>query len=246
MKAMRGLLLMTVALAALPCRAAPGATDLAARLSADATAFVEQLVGRGRGRVLVTLETRRVETHTERELSTPVDGATLVKGLPGYARGVKKADSVLTTRDVSLLTDDLQIARMRATAVLDSSLPAERAEAVQRLLPQFLQLDRSRGDDLSVVAAPMRPPWREALAGPEGARAALLAGAWLLSALILALTLYLIAARSARALSRALERREPGPLPAPPAAGPSFGALPPVSGGLDDDALPALSERGEG
>jgi hypothetical protein len=237
-------MLWAVALAAVPCRAAPGATDLSARLSADATAFVEQLVGRGRGRVLVALETRRVETHTERELSTPVEGGLMVQGMPGYVRGKRRADSVLTTRDTSLLTDDLQIARMRATAVLDATLPGDQVEAVQRLLPQFLLLDRSRGDELSVVAAPMRPPWLQALAGPEGTRAALLAGAALLSALLLCLTLYLIAARSARALSRALERREP---PAAPAGGAAaFGALPPGSGGLDDDALPALSERGEG
>src|SRR4051812_46997010 len=90
---MRPALLLALMLGVgVPVRAADPAAELGARLSEQATGFLAQLLGPGRGRALVTVQIERHETHTTRELSAPmpelaVGAIDTVKpqDLPGYS-----------------------------------------------------------------------------------------------------------------------------------------------------------------
>lgn len=247
---------MTAALAlatllfVLPARAADPAAELGARLSEQGTLFLSQLLGPGRGRVLVTVDAERRETHSQRELSAPVENKDEDKAMPGYTdaaalAAARKPSTVVTSRDDSLSSNDLVIKKLRVMAVLDTRLAEAQVVAVRRLLPEFLMMDGDRGDDISVVRAPLRPAWRDALESPEGARALMVTGAVVFSAFLIVLAGYLAASRAVSALTAELAaRRASGGNNAAPAS--PFGPLPPgPEPELLPGGLPGLGAEGE-
>ena len=151
----------------LACALWPGAasaqlpeTEVASRLTADTTEFLNRMLGPGRAKVLV-----------------------LVEGNPFQKEG-------------------FQIGKMRVSVVLDARLPDSQVQEVRRLLPDFLQMNTQRGDDITVLRAPLVPQWKAAFSDAHGARTLGVIAAVLALGLAFCLTLYLTGVGAMRAFAR--------------------------------------------
>ena len=187
------------------------------RLTAEATKFVDQLAGPGRAKILVTVQGEKTEVRSQTETTTPIilpksGDAALAPGsyLPGYSpkpsEATKEAakepdkdpsknwDYVQKDQEASLRQSGLIIKRIHATVILDTSLSDGLAKLIERLMPDLLRMDANRGDVLTVVQAPLLPPWRQAILGSEGMRILIQDGARALSWFVPALVLFLFVA----------------------------------------------------
>jgi len=187
------------------------------RLTAEATRFVDQLAGPGRAKILVTVQGEKTEVRSQTETTTPIilpktGDAPLAPGsyLPGYSpkpsEATKEAakepdkdpsknwDYVQRDQEASLRQSGLIIKRIHATVILDTSLSDGQAKLIERLMPDLLRMDANRGDVLTVVQAPLLPPWRQAILGSEGMRILIQDGARALSWFVPALVLFLLVA----------------------------------------------------
>jgi flagellar motor switch protein FliG len=178
---------MKFALALLFFCAAPGRASVTAdetavseRLSAQADEFLTSLVGPGRGKVVVAVEGEQTQSTFQSE-SAPASqssGETRMLMLPGYAKGkenlVKKepmgdaspapSGGGRNSQLSSTLESGLQIKRVSVSLVLDSRLTKEQVGVVTNLLPEFLHLDTTRGDQFTVLRADLRADSLKSLA----------------------------------------------------------------------------------
>lgn len=171
-------------LGAAPLRASVTAeeTALSERLSSQADDFLSSILGPGRGKVVVAVEGEQTQSSFQSESASPSSRASAESRLlmlPGYGKG--KEDKVVreplaggetsapnARRSVqsSTLESGLQIMRMRVSVVLDSRLPQDQVASVNNLLPEFLHLDTTRGDEFTVLRADLkRETWWGAARG---------------------------------------------------------------------------------
>ncbi|MBI4422388.1 MAG: hypothetical protein HY554_01595 [Elusimicrobia bacterium] len=226
------MLAVLMALAALPRLGLAQEAELASRLSQDATALVEQLVGEGRGRVLVRVEGERSESVSERSLDTPVmkrPAAPADSGMPGYEPSAALS-SALKHLEREQKTDSrsaFHVRRVVASVLLDSSIPAGQANAITQVLTEMLRLEQQRGDSIAVVRAKLRPGWpRVVFSSPV--LAAAVAGLLVLLGVLLTLGLGYKGYAGLRPLAdAALERLESlrEPPPPPPIRPPTLSEL---------------------
>lgn len=247
-------LVLVAWVAAAPASAATADAEKAAaaeRLAGAARQALDAVLGPGRAQVQVEVQGDRSEVETESEMLIPIDkgspagrAATRLLDLPGYAkersaeaapRGKPPAPALFQReRERSTRDAGFQIRSVRATAILDSRLDDASARAAVELLSRVLGIEAARGDVVTVLRAPMRPPWRTAFSSPRDWRAAAFAlggaGVLLLAAAIGGLGLV----RAGRALGRELAARLPA------------GAPPAHAGGGDREPLPELTPGGGG
>lgn len=257
------------------CAAAPARAssleemEVAQKLSREATEFMDQLLGPGRARVLLTVEGESSEVHTESEVVTPVrvplpQAAPLDSGggeLPGYAArdpappGERKEEEYLQKdRERSARRRSFQISRLRVAVVLDQGLSDDQVNTVRRVLPGFLRMDEGRGDEMSVLRAPLRSPWRKFWSDPAVMRLLLVllgaAGLVLLAGFLgYATAMQVVRAFAAEVASRRapLGPEAPAALPGRELPELSAGGLPGLLEGAGEEAepgaAPALGRR---
>jgi len=256
---MRSLLLLLLLWAPPAARASTDETEAGMRLTAEATEFLDQLLGPGRAKVLVTVQGEKSEARTQTEVVTPIkkNGADTSRYLPGYSQNPREKavdyDFVQRDQEQTLRLSGLLIKSVHATAILDATLSAAQVKLVQQLLPDLLRMDANRGDVLTVVQAPLLRPWQRLLLGSESMRPILQDGAkaifWFATALVLLLFMglisYFIALRVIRTFVAEMSRVR-GSAPAGPALGQGEGArieeLPEIMPG----GLPALPGAEDG
>jgi hypothetical protein len=205
-------LALTLLLAAAPAWTSTEETEAGQRLTIEATEFLDQLLGPGRAKVLVTVQGEKSETRTQTDTITPIKKPeNLPQALPGYlqesAARPPEFDYLQKDQEQTLRQSGLLIKGLHATAILDSSVSESQANLVRQLLPDLLRLDANRGDILTVVRAPLLPPWRRMILGSDGMRIVLQdatrAVFWFLTALVLLAFMgaigYFIAMRCIRA-----------------------------------------------
>jgi|CXWL01.1.fsa_nt_gi flagellar motor switch protein FliG len=214
---MRGLFLVLLTLAAAPLRASVTAEEaaIAERLAGQANDFLISLLGPGRGKAVVTVQGEQTISSSQAEYIVPTSvggsssGNTLTY-LPGYNKdggdkpkekapvaGIDLNTTVRKSGQSSSWDSGIQIKLVRVSVILDARLPKEQVAVVADLLPKLLNLDKERGDEISILRADLRlANWKnivkDYLRSKEGAgTAALLSGVLvliLLSGLVLRLT----------------------------------------------------------
>lgn len=202
---MRGLILVLSLLAAAPARASVTAEEaaIAERLAGQANEFLLSLLGPGRGKAVVTVQGEQTISSSQAEyiVPTPVAGSSSDSSpnyLPGYNKDGEKPKQKESVSGVDLNTtvrksgqssswdSGLQIKLVRVSVILDSRLPKEQIAVVSDLLPKLLNLDKQRGDEISILRADLRlDNWKNVakdyLLSKEGTgTAALLSGALIL------------------------------------------------------------------
>ncbi len=206
---MNFLLLTLMLLTAAPGRATTEETETGQRLTTEATEFLDQLLGPGRAKVLVTVQGEKSETRTQTDMITPIKKpAELAKTLPGYTQEAAARppdfDYLQKDQEQTLRQSGLLIKRLHATAILDIGVTEAQANLARQLLPDLLRMDANRGDILTVVRAPLLPPWRQMILGSEGLRIVLQYTFWFVTALVLLTFIgiigYIIAMRAIRTL----------------------------------------------
>ncbi len=166
------------------------------RLTSEATEFLDQLLGQGRAKVLVTVQGEKSEARTQTEVLTPIkknQGADNPRYLPGYALNPKEKESeydyLQKDQEQTLRQSGLIIKNLHATVILDANLSETQVGLVRRVLPDLLRMDANRGDILTVLRAPLLPPWQRMFFGSEGMRVILQDGSkalfWFTTALVL-------------------------------------------------------------
>lgn len=251
--------------------------ELAAHLASEAAGFLDQLLGPGRSKVLVTVEAERSETRTQSEFFIPIrkpsaeaDKASEARvpkdpDLPGYMLDklqtpkkpqeaeMRKEDErnkdqgidyYQKDQEQSLRSSGLIVKRLRATVVLDTTVPESQINAVRRLLPDLLRMNGDRGDEMSVLRAPLVAPWKRLLMSYDGMRTTAVLAAAALITLWLSVTAYLIAMRVVKTFVRELAARR-ADFQAPPQAAPPFGAFQPQGAQAELGQIggfPSLSE----
>ena len=171
------LLLALALLTAAPGRATTDAAEAGQRLTTEAAGFLDQLLGPGRARVLVTVQGETSETRTQTDTITPIKTpAKLAKALFGHVQVQAQEqaqkqlqaaaalppgfDYLQKDQEQTLRQTGLLIKSLHATVFLDSSVTEAQANQVRQLLPDLLRMDAARGDILTVARAPLLPPWR--------------------------------------------------------------------------------------
>ncbi len=108
-------------------------------------------------------------------------------------------------REETLRVSGFIIKRLKVTCVLDSKLPDAKAAAAAKVLPDLFHIDTARGDEISIVRAPLMPYWKmtlqdflQYLKQPQSMRTELRVAAVSLLIILLALALYLTASRLTR------------------------------------------------
>lgn len=184
-------------------------TTLAARLAADASELLEQLLGPGRAKVFVTLQGERTEIRTESEITTPQPLETNAS-LPGYlgdSELKRKVEIMQKDHEQSLRSSGLLIKNITASVVLDESLSDDQVQLVRRLLPDLMRLDARRGDSVAYLRAPLIPSWRRAFLGTEGTRTLVWLGGGVLLVCWMGLVAYLVSVGVMRHLTAELALR---------------------------------------
>ncbi|MFA6004360.1 MAG: flagellar M-ring protein FliF C-terminal domain-containing protein, partial [Elusimicrobiota bacterium] len=146
-------------------------TEAGMRLTAEATEFLDQLLGPGKAKVLVTVQGEHSETRTQSETTTPIKRSPNqappveppeepTKFLPGYSQNptpVPKPAKEKTGPDYDYLQKDqeqtlrqsgLIIKMLHATVILDSSVPEAQKSVIRQVMPDLMRLDANRGDIL--------------------------------------------------------------------------------------------------
>lgn len=241
------LVLAALCAAAAPsCLAAPAEAEFSSRLESRAEEALARMLGPGRAAVVVEVRGERV---VKKEVST-ISGSggkespeAAVLELPGYTRtGAPRttARPASTPTLIHSASDELQRegsfvpTRVRAWLVVDKALAEASVAEAARVTGELLALDRSRGDELSVVRTAFLPSWRAAFARARDVRNLMLlllaAGSLVLAAAVLGRA----ATRSARALADGLAKGRSAPVPVrglPPAPARRIIPLPPLDKG---------------
>ena len=217
---MRIFLLLLLWLWAPPgARATTEETEAGARLTTEATEFLDQMLGVGRAKVLVTVQGEKSEVRTQTETTTPItinpnkknteeQRFLLGNFLPGYIPNqsekdkdkdkdkVANYDYLQKDQEQSLRQSGLLIKSIHATVILDAALSEVQVNMVRRVMPDLLRMDANRGDLLTVLRAPLLPPWQKMLLGSEGMRILLQDGTkalfWFVTTLFLILFIAVI------------------------------------------------------
>ncbi|HBT60874.1 MAG TPA: hypothetical protein DEB40_03920 [Elusimicrobia bacterium] len=150
--------------------------EAAPPLTAEATEFLDQLLGPGRAKILVTVEGEKSEARTQTEVVTPIkkpqQEETPARFLPGYSQNptqkATEAEYLQKDQEQTLRLSGLIIKNLHATVILDTGISEAQADMARRVLPDLLRLDANRGDILTVLRAPLLPPWRRMVLGSEG------------------------------------------------------------------------------
>lgn len=218
------LLLLSGTLWAPPASASDEEQALAARLTREATEFLDSVLGPGRARVLITVESEREEVQTQTEVTTPITKPAADEALlPGQAAvremAAKRVDYFQKDFEKSSRTSGLSVKRLRVAVVLDKSIGQTQVDEVKDILYKLLRMEDSRGDDLSILRASLLPTWKAALLAPDGMRTAVLAAGAAAGALLVCLLAFVTVWRMSAALAAASAARRPadeGQLPPAP------------------------------
>jgi hypothetical protein len=172
---------MVFSLALLILAVSPGAASVPAeeaaaseRLSAQANEFLASMLGPGRGKAVVLVEGEQSESTSQSEISAsmgkPLTTVNDPLDLPGYTKDKEKQNEAerqkaalaptRKTQENSRRETGLEIKRMRVSVVLDTRVTQDQVTAVTNLLPQFLHVDRTRGDEVVVLRADINPNWK--------------------------------------------------------------------------------------
>jgi hypothetical protein len=228
-------------------------TEIARNLSRDATEFLDRLLGPGRAKILVTVEGERAEIHTETELITPIlEDNEPKEYMPGYVKPENKApvDYYQKDRERAHRRKSFDIKRIRIAAVLDETLNDDQVKVVQRILPELLRMDGDRGDDMTILRAPLLPAWKRAWLSPEGMRTLMIISGLTLVGLLVSLVAAVTLIRIVRAFAGEILVRQRGSgatgqpaLPTDAEAFPELGAdgMPGIGGAQKD--IPLLGQR---
>jgi hypothetical protein len=201
------LALLSHAAARAPALAQLPESEASARMAAEATEFLDRLLGPGRAKVMVLLEGSRVQVQTQSEVATPMTKPKQVEGkpLPGWIASKAAENTVeYLQKDLEKSSRDesFKIKKMQVSVVLDSSLSDDQVKAVRSLLPDYLRMVPERGDDMSVLRASLLPPWRTAFLDAEGIRKGVAIAVAAILALLFCLTLFITGIGAMRTLAR--------------------------------------------
>jgi hypothetical protein len=190
--------------------------QLAAKMSEDASALLEQLLGPGRAKVFIRIEEGdRAEEQKQTETLSPLAGkkppATTTAVLPGYATAspIFEKTSQWYKRELeqSNTTSAFSIKKIEVSLLLDDQVAEAQAEAIRKVLSDMLRLDTKRGDTLLVLRSQLYPPWKRLLWTPEIGRALIAqAGLWV-AVILICFVGYLVVSRSVRGLAEAIATR---------------------------------------
>lgn len=224
-----------------------GEVEVAARMTQDCAALLNQLLGHGKAKVFIQVQGEQAEVRTQTEFLTPIRSTGSPAALPGFAvsRYLDRTyDLFQRDQEQSTRMSSFRVQRIDASLVLDESLSTEQVNAVRRILSDLLRLDMSRGDNLVVLRASLAPAWKEAVLSPDGVRDLVRLAALGAVLVFVVLVGYLLSLRAFRLLAEALAQRRdaagwtPG-LPAAPA--PALAAAP---GGVQAFAEPGIPPMG--
>lgn len=239
------LLLISAFLLLPPAAASDEEQALAARLTHEATEFLDSLLGPGRARVLITVEAEREEVQTQTEVTTPITKSGADEQLmPGQAAvremAAKRVDYFQKDLEKSSRTSGLSVKRLRVAVVLDKSISQAQVDEVKDILYKLLRMEDSRGDDLSILRASLLPTWKAALLAPDGMRTAALAAGAAVGALLLCLLAFVTVWRLSAALAATAVARRPADEGQPPLA-PRRGEAAELDAVLLPDDVPLLA-----
>ena len=171
-------------------------TEAGMRLTSEAGEFLDQLLGPGRAKVLVTIQGEKSEARTQTEILTPVKKNTPAEYplyLPGYSLNPKEREPeyayMQKNQEQTLHQSGLIIKALHATVILDATLSEAQVNLVRQVLPDLLRMDANRGDILTVLRAPLLPLWQRMVLGSEGMRVVLQDGTKALFGFVTALAL---------------------------------------------------------
>jgi hypothetical protein len=217
----RSLALLAACLISAPLASAAESeqVQLAAKMSEDASALLEQLLGPGRAKVFIRIEEGdRSEEQKQTETLSPLAGkkppATTTAVLPGYATAspIFEKTSQWYKRELeqSNTTSAFSIKKIEVSLLLDDQVAEAQSEAIRKVLSDMLRLDTKRGDTLLVLRSQLYPPWKRLLWTPEIGRALIAqAGLWVAVILVCFVCFvgYLVISRSVRGLAEAIATR---------------------------------------
>jgi flagellar motor switch protein FliG len=145
------------------------------RLSGQANEFLVSLLGSGRAKAVVTVSGEQTQTSSQSDFATPgpkEQPARPPTELPGYNKDLEKKareqslDFAKKSHESSSRESGLVIKQVRVSVVLDARLTQEQVTEVTNLLPKFLHLDVTRGDEITVLRADLKlDNWKTVTAG---------------------------------------------------------------------------------
>jgi len=142
------------------------AAELSARMQADVSTLLEQLVGRGRARSFVSVEGEIVLKSKSESGPPPEDSQTL----PGYASVnilEKTGEYIKQQREESQRTTEFRVKKLSVSLVFDRTIPDTRANAIKLMIGEVLRINEARGDTIISTKSEMLPWWKSALEAPE-------------------------------------------------------------------------------
>lgn len=168
--------------------------EVASRLRDDISKLLDELIGKGKSRVFITIEGEMV-LKTKTEVGTPTEDLITLPGYPSVNILEKTAEYLQKQKQESERTSQFRIKRTHVSIIIDKSVAEAKGNTIKLLVSDVLRLSEQKGDSITLIRTDMLPWWKTLVGSPDNHRILMLSSIAILAIIMIAILMYFLVSK---------------------------------------------------